>query len=117
MPNPDTVKQCYDCGKPWDQVKRATTTKHNRVSRLRRCVECNSKFQRAASKRYRDMLKAGYEPPPRRKGGKAKQVLGPKYSAVERRIQEYRATVELAQIDRRTGEAKNNIPLDHRQIW
>jgi len=63
------------------------------------------------------MLKAGYEPPPRRKGGKDKQVLGPEYSAVEARIQEYRQTVELAQIDRRTGEAKNNIPLDHRQIW
>jgi hypothetical protein len=118
IPNPDAVKECYGCGKPWDVVKRATSKRRNKVVRLRRCVECHLKYQRAASQRYRDMMKAGHKPLIKRQHRpKDSQLLGDEYSAVEQRIQEYRECVEKAQINRRTGEAKNDVPLNHRPIW
>ena len=117
MPNPDAVTECYDCGKPWDEVTRATTTKHNRVCRLRRCVECNRQYVRQKSQEYRDRVKAGQQPLAKRDSrARDSQILGDEYAAVEKRIAEYRQIVEMAMVGK-DGNAKYDIPLNHRPIW
>lgn len=118
MPNPDTVTHCYDCGKSWDEAKRATGKRRNRVVRFRRCVDCHNKYGRIKSQEYRSRIKAGQQPLAKRNSrAKQSQILGPKYSDVERRIAEYRSVVEKAQINKKTGEAKYDLPLDHRPLW